>query len=183
MSVDADRFARLETLADRQDIHDCMARMCRGTDRSDRALFLSAFQADAVIAAGPFVGGPAELYDWSSTLQETAHLATQHMILNHSCDLDGDSAHAETYYLYVGNNRDGTNVIAGGRYIDRLGRGDGIWRIATRNTVIEWSTIVPAFANPLANVPDIAANGAVSRGPDDISYRRPLVNRRACNVP
>ena len=46
--------------------------------------------------------------------------------------IDGDLAHAETYYLFVGRNRDQTNWIAGGRYIDRLERRGGAWRIALR---------------------------------------------------
>ena len=35
-------------------------------------------------------------YDFKTRLQETAHAGTQHMILNHSCDLAGEAAHAET---------------------------------------------------------------------------------------
>jgi hypothetical protein len=179
----ADREARLDALLDRQDIYDCLTRMQRGTDRFDRALFLSAFHVDAVIAAGPFVGNPADLFDWSRTLQETMHKATLHSLLNHSCELDGDTAHTETYYLYIAANPDATNILAAGRYIDRFDRRDGIWKLAARNTVIEWSIIVPALDNPLNAVADILANGVVARGPDDLSYRRPFTNLRAPNVP
>ena len=57
-----DTSARLQTLLDRQDILDCLIRFSRGMDRFDRELFLSAFHADATIAAGSFVGGPQALY-------------------------------------------------------------------------------------------------------------------------
>lgn len=180
--MEAHRLARLEVLIDRQDILDCLTRMSRGTDRFDRALFLSAFHPDATIAAGPFVGGPEALYDWSRELQETAHEATHHALLNHSCDIDRDEAHTETYYLYVARNRDGTNLLAGGRYLDRFQRRDGAWRIAVRNTLIEWSSLVPATAMPV-DISDAAANGLAARGPEDLSYARPLVNRRARHVP
>jgi hypothetical protein len=53
--MDAERLARLERLADRQDILDCLTRFSRGMDRFDRELFLSAFHPDATIAAGVFV--------------------------------------------------------------------------------------------------------------------------------
>ncbi len=178
-----DRIARLDALLDRQDIHDCLTRMSRGTDRFDRDLFLSAFHPDAVIAAGPFVGSPAELYDWSSGIQEAAHKATYHVLLNHSCELAGDSAHAETYYLYVAANRDDTNLLAGGRYIDRFERRDGTWKLIARNNSIEWSSVVAAIDNPLADVADIHLNGRATRGPDDLSYARPLENARARFVP
>ncbi|MFT3968603.1 MAG: nuclear transport factor 2 family protein [Sphingobium sp.] len=179
----ASREARIDALLDRQDIYDCLTRMQRGTDRFDRDLFLSAFHEDAIIAAGPFVGTAAELYDWSSKLQSMAHKATLHGLLNHHCELDGDTAHAETYYLYIAANPDDTNLLAAGRYIDRFDRRGGAWRVAARNTVIEWSIVQPALDNPLNAVQDILANGVAARGPDDLSYRRPFENLRARFVP
>jgi hypothetical protein len=181
--VASDREARLDALLDRQDIYDCLTRMQRATDRFDRALFLSAFHEDAIIAAGPFVGSPAELFDWSSKLQAMAHKSTLHGLLNHSCELDGDTAHTETYYLYIAANPDDTNILAAGRYIDRFDRRDGAWKLAARNTLIEWSILQPALDNPLNAVADILANGAIARDRSDISYRRPFENLRARHVP
>jgi hypothetical protein len=173
----------MDRLLDRQDILDCLTKMCRGSDRRDRALFLTACHDDAIVAVGPFVGSPAELFDWSSdTLAET-NKGTFHNILNFSCELDGDTAHAETYYFFVSQNLDDTNLLAGGRYIDRFERRNGAWKLCARNNLIEWSSIVPALDNPLNAVPGIHANGISTRGPDDISYTRPLVNRRPRNVP
>ena len=175
--------ARLEQLLDRQDILDCLVRFSRGMDRFDRELFLSAFHPDAVIAAGEFVGGPADLYDWASALHRQGQAATHHNLLNHSCDIDGDSAHTETYYLFVGRNRDDTNWLAGGRYIDRLERREGQWRIALRTNAVEWSSMFPALPLPFADVPGIELNGSPSRSKDDPSYHRPLVNRRKPQLP
>jgi hypothetical protein len=178
--MDVERLARL---ADRQDILDCLIRFSRGMDRFDRDLFLSAFHPDAVIAAGDFVGGPAGLYDWARPMHEEGQVATGHNLLNHSCEVDGDTAHCETYYLFVGRNRDETNWMAGGRYIDRLERRDRAWRIAVRTTVIEWSGLAPPLPLPFADTPDLHGNGAPSRSPADPSYQRPLVNRRAPRDP
>jgi hypothetical protein len=183
MASDADRQARLDALLDRQDIYDCLTRMQRATDRFDRDLFLSAFHDDAVIAAGPFVGSARELFDWSAKLQAMAHKSTLHGLLNHSCELDGDTAHTETYYLYIAANHDDTNILAAGRYIDRFERRAGAWKLAARNTVIEWSVVQPALDNPLTAVADILANGIVARSKEDISYRRPFENVRARYVP
>ena len=169
---------RLGWLLDRQDILDCLTRFSRGMDRFDRELLLSAFHPNAVIAVGDFVGGPADLYDWASTMHEQGQVATQHNLLNNTCEIDGGTAHSETYYLFVGRNRDETNWMAGGRYIDRLDRVGGAWRIALRTNVIEWSGMVPTLPIPFADVPDIHGNGAPSRSKADPSYQRPLVNRR-----
>lgn len=179
-------LARFEQLLHRQEILDCLTRFGRAMDRFDRDLFLSAYHADAVIAAGEFVGGPVALYDWASKLHEQGQSATHHNLLNHSCafdrDGDGDVAHAETYYLFVGRNRDETNWIAGGRYLDRFER-RGEWKIALRTTVIEWSGLVPTLPIPFADVPGIELNGVASRSKEDPSYQRPLTNRRKPHVP
>lgn len=178
--MDADRLARL---LDQQDILGCLTRFSRGMDRFDRELVLSAFHPDAVIAAGDFVGGPMDLYAWASVMHEQEEVATQHNLLNNTCEIDGNTAHSETYYLFAARNRDETNWITGGRYIDRLQRREGQWRIAVRINVIEWSGIVPTMALPFADVPDIDGNGAAARSKADPSYQRPLVNQRERHNP
>ena len=175
--------ARLQELLDRQDIFDCLLRFCRGMDRFDRDLFLSAFHADCVIAAGPFVGGPVKLYAWASELHDHGQKATMHYLLNHNCDIDGEVAHTETYYVFAGRNRDDTNWLAGGRYIDRLERRDGAWKIAVRTNAIEWSGMAPSTPIPFGDIPGVHLNGVASRTPEDPSYRRPLTNQRPITFP
>ncbi|MQY31120.1 nuclear transport factor 2 family protein [Nocardia aurantia] len=182
-SVTDDQLAKLTRLLDRQEIQDALTRFSRGMDRFDRDLFLSAFHDDATIAAGDFVGGPADLFDWASAMHEAGQYATHHNLLNLTVDIDGDTAHSELYYLFVGRNRDDSNWIAGGRYIDRLERRDGQWRIALRTNAIEWSGLVPTMPIPFADVPDIQVNGTPSRSTEDPSYTRPLLNKRAPNIP
>jgi len=181
-TLDAAKLARLEQLLDRQDILDCLTRFSRGMDRFDRELFLSAFHPDAIVAAGPFVGGPQAVYDWASAMHNQGQAATHHNLLNLTCDIEGDVAHTELYYLFVGRNRDESNWIAGGRYIDRLERRNGTWKIATRTNAIEWSGLVPTMPIPFSDVPDIHVNGKPQRGKEDPSYARPLVNKRKQNV-
>jgi hypothetical protein len=180
--IPAEKLARLVQLLERQDILDCLTRFSRGMDRFDRELFLSAFHPDAVIAAGEYVGPPDALYAWASSLHEAGQSATMHNLSNVTCEIDGEVAHTETYYLFVGRNRDETNWVAGGRYIDRLEKRNGAWKIALRTNAIEWSGMVPTMAIPFADVPGIHLNGAPSRDRQDPSYQRPLVNRRAANV-
>ncbi|WP_373082951.1 nuclear transport factor 2 family protein [Zhongshania sp.] len=179
----AEQAARLMQLLHRQDIHDCLLGFSRAMDRFDRDLFLASFHPDAIISAGEFVGGPVELYDWASAMHEVGQSATQHNLLNHTCDIDGDVAHTETYYLFVGRNRDDSNWIAGGRYIDRFERRNNEWKIAFRSNAIEWSGMAPTLPIPFADVVDLHLNGSPSRSKDDPSYLRPLLNQRELNVP
>lgn len=185
MSIEAspERLARLAELLDRQDILDCLTRFGRGMDRFDREVFLSAFHEDAVIAAGPFVGGPVALYEWASEMHQQGQVATHHNLLNVTYDIDGDAAHTETYYLFVGRNRDETNWVAGGRYIDRFERRAGEWRIVLRTNAVEWSGLVPTLEIPFGDIADIHLNGTPGRGRTDPSYQRPLTNLRELTIP
>lgn len=180
----SDRQARIDALLDKADIYDCLVRQSRASDRGDRELFLSGFHADAVIAAGPFVGGPEDLWVWAEDFQAKTYSATFHKLLQQSCDIDGDTAHTETYYLFVGCLLGGeTNLMAGGRYIDRFERRDGVWGMVMRNNHVEWASAVPAMGNPLGVIPDLARNGLPAHDRSDPSYQRPLVNKRELNVP
>jgi len=178
------RSARLRYWIDRQEIHDCIQRVSRAIDRFDRVLFVSAYHEDAVIDAGGLVADPGTVYDVGAALHAHGQRATLHHLTNHSCELDGDEAHAETYFLYVGRNHDGSNWLAGGRYADRLERREGNWGIAFRLTMIEWSGEMPSNAVPLFDgIPDLQANGFAARDRRDPSYRRPLRNQRARRIP
>ena len=184
MNIKPERLARLEQLLDRQDILDCIEQVSRAIDRFDKQLYVSAFHADAIIDAGGFVGGPEKVYDGGAALHEQGQSSTLHYLMNHRCEIDGDTAHTETYYLYLGRNRDETNWAAGGRYIDRLERREGLWKIAFRCTIIEWSGMIPSTTVPLfENVPDLHLNGRPSRSTEDPSYRRPMTNRRQLRFP
>jgi hypothetical protein len=135
------------------------------------------------MAAGPFVGSPAACWDWAVPMHEAGQILTHHALLQSNIDVEGDTAHAETYYQFIGRNRDESLWMAGGRYIDRLERREDIWKIALRTNVIEWSCLPPPMPVPFADVADIALNGVSSRSLDDPSYQRPLVNRREAAVP
>lgn len=181
--MDAERLKKLDALIDKADIMECLTRFSRGMDRFDRELYLSAFHDDAEMAAGPYVGDVAGCYDWAVPMHDAGQIVTHHSLLNNTTEIDGDTAHSETYYLFVGRNRDESLWMAGGRYIDRFERRAGEWKIALRTNVIEWGCLPPPMPLPFGDVPDIGLNGVSSRSKDDPSYQRPLVNRRAPSNP
>jgi len=134
--------ATVRRLADRQDIWDCLMRYSRGVDRLDRELLLSVYHDDAVDDHGMFVGTREEFADWVVGMHGSTHLSHQHCLFNHSCELDGDVAHAETYYMFAGMNREGTPLsMSGGRYLDRFERRDGRWAIAARVCLRDWAPL------------------------------------------
>lgn len=129
-------------LQDRQAILDCLMNYSRGVDRLDRDLLLSCYHPGAIDDHGMFVGDREEFADWVVGMHGATHLSHQHCLLNHTCELDGDVAHTETYYMFVGMNREGTPLsMSGGRYLDRFERRDGRWAIAARVCVRDWAPL------------------------------------------
>jgi ketosteroid isomerase-like protein len=170
-----DIAAMVRKLNDRQEIRDKLMAYCRGVDRMDRELLLSVYHPDAIDDHGQFVGSPGEFADWAFGLHAKMQTAHQHIITNHSCDLDGDVAHTETYWLCAGMNREGSPLsIGGGRYIDRFERRNGEWRIAARKCVPDWGGAPgPSWLSPEAQAA-LASGGTTARDRSDCSYERPL---------
>lgn len=158
--------------ADRRQILECILRYCRGLDRRDRDIVLSAFHPDAVDDHGHFVGPIGKFVDWVFSIQEVAYRRTQHIINNHFCEIDGDIAHTESYYASVGIPKNGQGQgTTWGRYIDRFEKRDGRWAIAARVCLVD---IRDRKADPDGSKPD-APHLASLQGRDDPSYMRPLI--------
>lgn len=180
---------KLTYLLDRQDILDVIVRYCRGVDRLDREMVLSAYHPDAVDDHTMFVGSPDEFWTWVSKMHGENHSATQHLIANHHCEIDGDIAHCETYLAYSGMNKTGAPFSAiGGRYIDRMEKRRGLWAIAARQYIVDW--VAPSINTVEGSkTPEGGANydclapwefkvaetaPTPARDQTDPSYRRPL---------
>lgn len=162
-------------LADRQAILDCVHGYCRAVDRFDRALLLSVYHPDAVDDHGMFVGSPEAFAEWAFGLHAQAQHRTQHIVTNHTCELDGDTAHTETYWMLAAVNKTGAPLsLGGGRYLDRFERRSGRWAIAARKCVIDWSGTPGEVSMPQAALDAFLATGVPSRDRSDPSYERPL---------
>jgi hypothetical protein len=180
--------AMVQEIQDREAIRDCLMRYARGVDRFDRELILSAFHPDFIDEHGKFVGTREEFADWALDQHTKTHLSTQHYLMNHRCELAGDTAHAETYFLFVGMNRKGKPLqMNGGRYVDRLEKRNGNWAIAYRELLRDWANLdetpdmsdLSSFTSTRAFLsPEMKAfmNGgpASKRDRSDRSYARPL---------
>lgn len=159
--------ADVRYLKDRAEILDCMNRYTRGADRLDRELFLSSYHDDATDDRGAFTGNPRQRVDWLFGYLETLGHAAHH-ITNFTLEIDGDTCHAESYVLTTVMPADGETVTVGtARYLDRLERRDGVWKIAHREGVFDFVFTVPTSENH----PGVATG---RRDASDRSYARPL---------
>jgi hypothetical protein len=162
-------------LLDRTAIQDCIARHARGCDRHDGEEITSAYHPDAIDEHGLTTNTGVDYASWVNS----AHVATSrvhtHNITTHSCEIDGDVAHCESYMLVIllGNNGRTAQVISG-RYLDRVERRHGEWRIALRRSTVE--VMFTADASVLQS--SFFANQHYVKGTrdkNDLSYQRPLL--------
>jgi len=189
-SSDGQLQKKIDELWSRQEIYDCLMRYCRGGDRLDAELMGSAYHPDAIEEHGKFVGPAAEFVEFAVRQHAETHLTHQHYVMNHHCELDGDTAHSETYFMFVAMHKHGDKVmqVGGGRYLDRFERRNGKWAIAYRLVLRDWAMMeerpdmndLSAFTSTRASLPpEVLAfmNGGPGprRDRSDPSYERPLV--------
>ena len=143
-------------LTDRMAIQDCLFRYVRGVDRKDWELVRSAYHPDAYDDHGNYKGGIDGFIESLITRHATIE-QSMHVVGNIVIEFDGpDGALLEAYFIThqrlspaAGDARSAylrgapigpdeaveTEVV--GRYVDRMTRRDGAWRIAHRTVVFE----------------------------------------------
>jgi hypothetical protein len=136
MSSSQERIARL---LDKEEIREALLHYTRGIDRHDVSLMARAYHADATDDHGDYIGPAAGFIEHANRVHAEGFFAHQHYVGNHTIDLDGDAARAETYFLASLRRNDGATMLCGGRYIDKLERREGKWAITHRTSMLEWA--------------------------------------------
>jgi hypothetical protein len=169
--MDEDLAAYVREMRDRQEIYDCLMRYCRGIDRFDRALAVSAYHPDALDDHGAFVGPADQFIDFAIALHTRHQRRTQHHITNHICRIEGDAAETESYYIFRSLNLEAPwHSITSGRYIDRLEKRGGMWGIVARICTVD---IRNEHWDPTGQMLD-GPYMTTSRSGEDPSYMRPV---------
>jgi hypothetical protein len=161
-------------LLDRTAILDCIAHHARGCDRHDVDLITAAYHPDGMDEHG-FAINPGQDYGaWANETHAETSTVHTHNITTHSCEIDGDVAHAESYAIVVLIGIDGTSAqFITGRYLDRLERRDGQWRILIRRSTVEGMFLADAR---VLQSKFFKEKGYLvgTRDRSDLSYTRPL---------
>lgn len=179
MSSD-DRLAALERkvqyLTDRQAILDCVTRNSRGNDRFDAELTAGTYHPDGWHELGHSrIPGPA-YGDHANHAHAALCEVNLHNVTMQTCEIDGDVAHAESYVigLFADKGVETSRILAG-RYLDRLERRDGEWRIVLRRATVEVVMEGKAMM-PNGRTPPGSGYLKGSRDRLDPSYHRPLTS-------
>ena len=130
----------LRVLLEREQIRDCIARLARGEDRRNAELISASYWPDSTTDYGVFLGTFDEYLAWvvpgSPAIPVTQHVLGQSVI-----ELQDDAARAETQVISYHRVKMGTeerDTVIGGRYLDRMEKRSGEWRIAQRTMLYDW---------------------------------------------
>ena len=136
-----DLTEELKSLLDREKIRECIALLARGEDRRDADLIGASFWPDSTVDFGIFQGSFDEYLAWvvpgSPAIPVTQHVLGQSVI-----QLQGAETLVETHvtaYHRINMGEEERDVVLGGRYLDRLEKRGGDWRIAKRTMLYDWS--------------------------------------------
>ena len=156
-------------LMDRQQIADTLQRYIRGIDRHDKDLARSAFWPDARINMGSEPQALDEYVNHEEGLLAT-YLAHQHHITGQTMEIQGNTAHVESYVLFLAlpHNVAEKTEVGSGRYIERYEKRKGEWKILVREYVHDL-TVHAETVDYCATRPCL---GRWDR--EDLSYVRPL---------
>jgi len=124
-----------QDLIDRYGILNALAVHSRGVDRADARLLASAYHDDATVDYG-FYEGPAAPFVAILADAQKAAGPTMHRTANVATRICGSHAVSESYVIAYAEEPDVQRLILG-RYLDRLERRSGEWRIAHRTYVLD----------------------------------------------
>jgi len=164
----------LQRLLDKEAIREASLRYTRGIDRHDDEIFASAYHEGAIDDHGAYIGPYEGFIHHANTVHGLYWDVHHHFITNQTIDLDGDTAHVETYFLAALRRKGGPVDMVGGRYVDRFERRDGRWAVADRVCLVEWNGELAQ--TQAATDFEIFVRGAWDRS--DPSYRRPFKSDR-----
>jgi hypothetical protein len=145
-----DRDPELTELLAKQEIRELVLKYCRATDRQDWELMATLYHDDATDDHGKMFCGSAKDYlAWLPGMRSKMEV-TMHRVSNHYIVVDGERAEGEVYIVayHLKTTREGekTQIVTGGRYLDRYeNRGSG-WKFTARKAVLDWNEFQPALS-------------------------------------
>ena len=142
----------LQLLLDKQEIGELLHTYCRALDRCDRDMLESIFHQESTHEMSGFKGSSKDFCDFAFNALDSFQYS-QNLLGNVSIKVEGDKAKADSYFHAF--HRIAANTVAegvlsdhtpgidedlfiAGRYIDRLERRDGVWKIIHRCGILDW---------------------------------------------
>ncbi len=127
-----------QMIVDRFEIIDIFNRYAIGVDTRDEEVYLSCFTDDLLVnVTGESVENTAKGWTEQAFTALSNFEKTQHIITNHSVEINGDTATAHAYLQALHFTKDNTFSVWG-HYSHKLTRTPEGWRINSLTLVTDW---------------------------------------------
>jgi hypothetical protein len=161
----------LADMLDRDAIRRIMERYFRGTDRHYLAMVENCYWPEAQGEFGRWRGRVVELPAIAAKMLKSLYANTSHLLGQCHIDLRGDKAVSETYAIAAHHLPDkgpgkAMTDIMWCRYVDRLEKRNGEWRIAHRQFIVDQILRAADAETAAMNVADFMRGVP---GPEDAS--------------
>ncbi|PJE05245.1 MAG: DUF4440 domain-containing protein [Mycobacterium sp.] len=162
----------LAVILDEHALHKLVHAYCRAVDRGDLETLRSLYHEDAHDEHGAFSAGSVAAF--IQTLAESRRFirSTQHHVTTTNFAVSGSYAEGEIYSIATHTFTTGegnSDLVIGGRYLDKYEKRLGVWKIAERRIVTDWARVnnpsVIDFSHPMTRETPTG-----SPGPDDPSH-------------
>lgn len=163
----------LQEMLDEYALRKLVHAYCRAVDRGDLDTLRGLYHPDATDRHGAFSSGSVD--DFLTTLARSRPYlrSMQHHVTTTNFAIAGDTAEGEVYSIATHTFSAGdaeSEVVIGGRYLDRYEKRDGSWKFVERAIVTDW-----AHVNNPSRVdtthPMVRESPKGSIGPDDPSLQ------------
>lgn len=163
----------LQEMLDEYALRKLVHLYCRAVDRGDLEALRGLYHHGAEDEHGAFSSGSVD--DFLRRLSSTRpHVRSmQHHITTTNFAISGDRAEGEVYSIATHSfaaKKGETEVIVGGRYLDKYEKRDGAWKFLERTIVTDWAHVHDPSSVDLSH-PLVADSPKGSPGPDDPSYQ------------
>lgn len=141
----------------REQILSVLVRCCRALDRADAELLTTVYHPDAVEIHGDYTGSAEGFRARAIRNVQERFEVMRHSLGTVVIDIDGDHAHAESYFVascVLRERSEGQRMLSElhGRYLDRFECRGAEWRIAKRVVVKDFRDVRP-IADPVERYP------------------------------
>ncbi|MEH6519018.1 MAG: nuclear transport factor 2 family protein [Halioglobus sp.] len=144
MTTETGTAANPDRVADQLAIHDILSLHSRGLDRLDQATIQAAYWPEAEVDYGSYKGGAHNFAELVVGALAGQYELTRHLLSNTLVEFTDNIACSESCvtagHLLLGAQEE---MLFYGRYLDRLEKRNGQWKIMHRQVVIDWSKRIP----------------------------------------
>ena len=139
MTTEAGTVPGPERVADRMAVEDILYLHCRGLDRLDKEAIQASYWQDATVDYGSFKGEASVFAELVVGALGESYALTRHCLSNTLVAFSADSAKAESCVTAAHLLPDATEeMLFYGRYLDKLAKRNGQWKILHRQVVMDW---------------------------------------------